>query len=137
MSETHPLFRFPGNLYLSRGRSTRPSPRPPPTPWRSASGEADPCRLPLPAILVEPIVREALLKDLGRSGDLTTDAIVPRDLKTKTVVAALQEGVVAGLDVVALAFRLIDPAICFEPSWDGAGFSLARALRSSRERREA
>lgn len=70
---------------------------------------------PLPAILVEPIVREALLEDLGRAGDLTTDAIVPRDLKTKTVMAARQEGVVAGLDLAALTFRLIDPAIRFEP----------------------
>ena len=69
---------------------------------------------PLPAILVEPIVREALLEDLGRAGDLTTDAIVPRDLKTKTVMAARQEGVVAGLDLAALAFRLIDPAIRYE-----------------------
>jgi nicotinate-nucleotide pyrophosphorylase (carboxylating) len=70
---------------------------------------------PLPAILIEPIVREALLEDLGRAGDLTTDAIVPRDLKTKTVMAARQEGVVAGLDLAALTFRLIDPAIRFEP----------------------
>jgi quinolinate phosphoribosyl transferase-like protein len=70
---------------------------------------------PLPAILIEPIVREALLEDLGRAGDLTTDAIVPRDLKTKTVMAARQAGVVAGLDLAALAFRLIDPAIRFEP----------------------
>jgi nicotinate-nucleotide pyrophosphorylase (carboxylating) len=76
---------------------------------------------PLPEILIEPIVREALLEDLGRAGDLTTDAIVPRDLKTKTVMAVRQEGVVAGLDLAALAFRLIDPAIRFEPSVeDGA-----------------
>src|SRR5580692_1417609 len=70
---------------------------------------------PLPAILVEPIVREALLEDLGRAGDLTTDAIVPRDLKTKTVMAAREKGVVAGLDLAALAFRLINPGIRFEP----------------------
>jgi len=76
---------------------------------------------PLPEILIEPIVREALLEDLGRAGDLTTDAIVPRDLKTKTVMAVRQEGVVAGIDLAALAFRLIDPAIRFEPSVeDGA-----------------
>ena len=70
---------------------------------------------PLPAILIEPIVREALLEDLGRAGDLTTDAIVPLELKTKTVMAAREEGVVAGLDLAALAFRLIDPTIRFEP----------------------
>ena len=70
---------------------------------------------PLPSILIEPIVREALVEDLGRAGDLTTDAIVPLDLKTKTVMAAREEGVVAGLDLAALAFRLIDSAIRFEP----------------------
>jgi nicotinate-nucleotide pyrophosphorylase (carboxylating) len=71
--------------------------------------------VPLPTILIEPLVRDALLEDLGRAGDLTTDAIIPRDLQTNTVMAARQEGVVAGLDLAALAFRLIDPAIRFEP----------------------
>ena len=32
---------------------------------------------PLPTLMLEPIVRAALLEDLGRAGDLTTDAIVP------------------------------------------------------------
>lgn len=70
--------------------------------------------VPLPVIVIEPIVRAALLEDLGRAGDLTTDAIVPPGLKTTTAMVARQEGVVAGLDVAALAFRLIDPAIRFE-----------------------
>ncbi len=65
----------------------------------------------LPAILIEPIVRAALIEDLGRAGDITTDAIAPVDLKTTTAMVARQEGVVAGLDLAALAFRLIDPAI--------------------------
>jgi nicotinate-nucleotide pyrophosphorylase (carboxylating) len=69
---------------------------------------------PLPTILVEPIVREALLEDLGRAGDITTDAIAPLDCVARTVMAARQGGVVAGLDLAALAFRLIDPAIHFE-----------------------
>jgi nicotinate-nucleotide pyrophosphorylase (carboxylating) len=64
-----------------------------------------------PAILIEPIVRAALVEDLGRAGDITTDAIAPVDLKTTTAMVARQEGVVAGLDLAALAFRLIDPAI--------------------------
>jgi nicotinate-nucleotide pyrophosphorylase (carboxylating) len=85
---------------------------------------------PLPAILVEPIVREALLEDLGRAGDLTTDAIVPLDLKTKTVMAAREEGVVAGLDLAALAFRLIDPTIRFEPMIED-GAAVAPSARIS------
>jgi nicotinate-nucleotide pyrophosphorylase (carboxylating) len=69
---------------------------------------------PLPLIMVEPAVRAALLEDLGRAGDLTTDAIVPPDLKTETAMVARQPGVVAGLDYALAAFRLIDPTIVVE-----------------------
>ena len=65
----------------------------------------------LPAIMVEPIVRAALLEDLGRAGDLTTDAIVPADLTADAVIAARQPGIVAGSQVAELAFRLVDPAM--------------------------
>ena len=65
----------------------------------------------LPAIMVEPAVRAALLEDLGRAGDLTTDAIVPASARTECVLVARQAGVVAGLDFAITAFRLIDPAI--------------------------
>jgi len=61
--------------------------------------------------MVEPIVRSALLEDLGRAGDLTTDAIVPAAALAETTLVARQPGVVAGLDVAQLAFRLVDPAI--------------------------
>jgi nicotinate-nucleotide pyrophosphorylase (carboxylating) len=66
---------------------------------------------PLPSIMVEPSVRAALLEDLGRAGDITTDAIVPSGLHTTTALVARQDGVVAGLDFALTAFRLIDPAI--------------------------
>jgi nicotinate-nucleotide pyrophosphorylase (carboxylating) len=65
----------------------------------------------LPAIMIEGLVRSALLEDLGRAGDLTTDAIVPADVRAKAVLSARQPGVVAGLDLALAAFRLIDPAI--------------------------
>jgi nicotinate-nucleotide pyrophosphorylase (carboxylating) len=66
---------------------------------------------PLPAIMIEPVVRATLLEDLGRAGDLTTDAIVPADARVATALVARQAGVVAGLDYALTAFRLIDPAI--------------------------
>src|SRR5579863_4818852 len=66
---------------------------------------------PLPTIMIEPLVRSALLEDLGRAGDITTDAIVPSDVRAKVSLAARQAGVVAGLDLALMAFRLIDPAI--------------------------
>jgi nicotinate-nucleotide pyrophosphorylase (carboxylating) len=68
----------------------------------------------LPMLMIEPAVRAALLEDLGRAGDLTTDAIVPARMQTQTALVARQPGVVAGLDFAIAAFRLIDPAISIE-----------------------
>ena len=65
----------------------------------------------LPAIMLEPLVRAALLEDLGRAGDLTTDAIVAKERHATTVLAARQQGIVAGLDLAMLAFKLIDPNV--------------------------
>ncbi|WP_375464752.1 carboxylating nicotinate-nucleotide diphosphorylase [uncultured Methylobacterium sp.] len=67
--------------------------------------------LSLPRLLVEPIVRAALLEDLGRAGDITTDAIVPPDARLDGVIAARQEGVISGADAAVIAFALIDPAV--------------------------
>lgn len=66
---------------------------------------------PLPSVMVEPLVRVALSEDLGRAGDLTTDAIIPIGLHVTTALVARQPGIVAGLDLATLAFRLIDPEI--------------------------
>ena len=66
---------------------------------------------PLPRIMIEPLVRDALLEDLGRAGDLTTNALVPADAKATAALVARQTGVIAGLDLAKLAFELIDPAI--------------------------
>ena len=59
-------------------------------------------------------MRAALLEDLGRAGDLTTDAIVPAGLVARTVLVARETGVVAGLDLARLAFELIDPEIVMQ-----------------------
>jgi nicotinate-nucleotide pyrophosphorylase (carboxylating) len=66
---------------------------------------------PLPTIMLEPLARAALLEDLGRAGDLTTNAIVPSEARATTVLRSRKQGVVAGLDLATLVFRLIDPAI--------------------------
>jgi nicotinate-nucleotide pyrophosphorylase (carboxylating) len=66
-------------------------------------------------LLIEPIVRAALIEDLGRAGDITTDAIVPDDAPIEAVVVARQPGVLAGLDATLLAFELVDPGLRIEP----------------------
>jgi len=66
---------------------------------------------PLPRLLVEPIVRAALLEDLGRAGDITTDAVIPADAGLRGAIVAREPGVVAGVDAALLAFTLIDPSV--------------------------
>lgn len=76
---------------------------------------------PLPTIMLEPLVRAALLEDLGRAGDITTEALIPPDIVTETALITRAPGIVAGLHLAILAFRLIEPAIAitiFRP--DGA-----------------
>ena len=46
---------------------------------------------PLLPLLIEPIVREALREDLGRAGDITTDAIVSSDSIIEGVIAARKQ----------------------------------------------
>jgi len=72
--------------------------------------------LPIPAlpdVIIEPLVRLALQEDLGRGGDITTDAVIPSSTRMKAVVSAREPGIAAGFDAARLALRLIDP----EASW--------------------
>lgn len=66
---------------------------------------------PLPAVILDPIVRLALTEDLGRAGDLTTDATIPAGTPMRAVIAARKPGVLAGLDAAAHALRLVDPDV--------------------------
>ena len=66
---------------------------------------------PLPAIILDPIVRLALAEDLGRAGDLTTDATIAPDTRLKVVIAARKPGTIAGLDAATHALGLIDPDV--------------------------
>lgn len=68
---------------------------------------------PLP-LLYEGIVRRALREDLGRAGDITTDAIAPPGARAKASLVARAPGRIAGLDVALSAFHQLDPAISIE-----------------------
>lgn len=75
---------------------------------------------PLPALLVEPIVLAALREDLGRAGDITTDAVIPAGTHMVAAMVARQRGVVAGLQCAELAFRALDPDISLQVAkYDG------------------
>ena len=69
--------------------------------------------LPIPAlpdVVIEPLVRLALSEDLGRGGDITTDAVIPASTRMRAVIDAREPGIAAGYDAARLALRLIDPA---------------------------
>jgi nicotinate-nucleotide pyrophosphorylase (carboxylating) len=63
---------------------------------------------------VRRIVREALEEDIG-SRDITTEATVPDHLRSRAVLVAKQELVLAGLDVAAAVFKALDPGIVWRP----------------------
>lgn len=69
--------------------------------------------MPYP-LVYEPLVRAALLEDLGRAGDLTTDTVVPADATASARFVARHPGRVAGLTVSLSAFRLLDPGLTIE-----------------------
>jgi nicotinate-nucleotide pyrophosphorylase (carboxylating) len=68
----------------------------------------------LAPLMVEDLVRHALLEDLGRAGDITTYATIGPEKKAQMTINSRDPGVVAGLVLAETAFRLIDPAVRFE-----------------------
>lgn len=66
---------------------------------------------PLPSLLVQQAVETALAEDFGRAGDITSQLVVPKTAQAKGVIAARQNGVLAGLDLAMQAFQKCDPSI--------------------------
>lgn len=55
-----------------------------------------------------------IAEDIG-GGDITTNSIVPGDAAAKAYIHAKQAGVLAGLEIAARVFHLLDPEIRFAP----------------------
>jgi len=64
-------------------------------------------------IEVQKIVEQSLLEDIG-TGDITTEYIIPSNLKAKGIIKTSEEGVVAGLDIACLVFKKLDSEINFQ-----------------------
>ncbi len=62
-------------------------------------------------IIYEPLLRRALDEDLGRGGDLTTDSVVPDDAMARAVIVAREAGTIAGIEMAAAVFGLLDPDV--------------------------
>ena len=69
---------------------------------------------PLPDMILEPMVRASLMEDLGTSGDITSRIVIPAGTQTSLQMRAREDGVVSGLQMATLAFRLVDPTLKIE-----------------------
>lgn len=71
-------------------------------------------RFDLSPLLIEDAIRAALAEDLGRAGDITTQATIPASASARAVIAAREAGVVAGLPLARAAFAQLDRRVVFE-----------------------
>ncbi len=67
----------------------------------------------LSPILIGEAVRAALLEDLGRAGDVTSNATIPVKAKATAVLATREDGILCGLELAEAAFLAIDPQLKF------------------------
>ncbi len=66
------------------------------------------------------LIRLAIKEDLG-SGDVTTNCLVPNDLRSEAAIIAKEKGVIAGFEAAKEVFRQINPRVKFSPrKKDGA-----------------
>ena len=61
---------------------------------------------------IEACIQRALDEDIG-TGDVTTEATIPRGLKIRGDIVAKQDGTIAGLDVAARVFLAVDKTVKF------------------------
>ena len=60
---------------------------------------------------IDDAVNRGLAEDLGRAGDITSIATVPEETTARAALVARKTGTIAGLPVVAAAFRRLAPDI--------------------------
>jgi nicotinate-nucleotide pyrophosphorylase (carboxylating) len=83
----------------------------------------------LSPLAIDDAVRRALDEDLGRAGDITSNATIPEGARARAVMVARQSGVIAGLPLAAAAFRLLSPDVDVEPHVrDGASVAEGASL---------
>ena len=67
-----------------------------------------------PHLLFEKSVKEALLEDLGRAGDITSEAIFSKNIQIEATLVARKSGILCGTSIALTAFKLVDPEIRYE-----------------------
>lgn len=63
---------------------------------------------------ITDLIRRTLEEDIG-SGDVTTDFLIPEDTACTASIQVKEKGVIAGLPLIPLIYRELDPGISFTP----------------------
>lgn len=84
---------------------------------------------PLPEMILEPLVRAALIEDLGTYGDITTRTVIAAGTRYGAHIVAREAGVASGMQLAGIAFRLVDPGLEFRALVpDGGSFDAGAVL---------
>lgn len=77
---------------------------------------------------IDSVIDAALQEDLPQ-GDITSENIIPVDSRSRAIILAKENGILAGLDVARRVFGKIDPGVEFEKEKnDGQNFSKGERL---------
>ena len=60
------------------------------------------------------IVRDALYEDLGHQGDITSNSVIENNLQHSFVLKSRADGVISGIQVAELSFKLLDSSLNFK-----------------------
>jgi len=69
-------------------------------------------KTPAPEEQVADIIDLALAEDLGR-GDVTSEILIPPELKGRATISAKEAGIMAGVEIAKKVFLRVDPSIFF------------------------
>jgi nicotinate-nucleotide pyrophosphorylase (carboxylating) len=64
-------------------------------------------------VQIEGIVKRALAEDIAE-GDVTTEALIPREQQGTGLIVVKQEGILAGIEIARQVFLRVDPELSFE-----------------------
>jgi nicotinate-nucleotide pyrophosphorylase (carboxylating) len=62
-------------------------------------------------LTIEPIIRNALLEDLGHGNDVTSENIISPNAQATAVMHARSRGVIAGTRIAEAVFKMVDPSL--------------------------
>jgi nicotinate-nucleotide pyrophosphorylase (carboxylating) len=64
---------------------------------------------------IDTLVRLALAEDLGSVGDVSSEVTIPAEKEITGQIVAKADGVIAGLNVVEVVYRHVDPSVVVTP----------------------